>query len=287
MDSAPLYRVLAGTFVVAGYAPDGDSLRFVPDRPHELDPLPSTHRLRFAKDGSVPTRLEGIDAPELHYDRARQPLGQQSRDALLVIVGFTHVDAFDDVVRASTPAFVRGAILTRAIDPQGRVIAYALADPIAKTLRTDRRTRIPRALLRETFNAAMLARGMAYPLAYDTQPEDHRTAFASLAREARASRRGVWSRDRTKSFRLAGRGSIGARGALIFPKLFRRCVAFLEDRLAGFDGTIARWLESEAGGDNDVVMVGRELTRLSAVLGQVGEVVQTKVDVTRVVFVAR
>ncbi len=33
---------------------------------------------------------------------------------------------------------------------------------------------------------------------------------------------------------------------------------------SGFVGGIKRWLETEAGADNDVVMVARRLTRLKA-----------------------
>jgi len=72
----------------------------------------------------------------------------------------------------------------------------------------------------------------------------------------------VWALDRTRAFALASAGSIGVRGALIFPKLFRRCVAFLTDRFSGFRGGIREWLQSEAGPDNDVVIVDRRLRRL-------------------------
>lgn len=58
----PRYHVLPGTFVAAGYSPDGDSIRFAPDRLGPLDHLPGTLRLRVAKDTSVQLRL-GSSAP--------------------------------------------------------------------------------------------------------------------------------------------------------------------------------------------------------------------------------
>lgn len=271
MDRAR-YLLLQGTFVAAGYAPDGDSIRFGPDHLRKLDHLPGTTRLRVAQDTSVQLRLEGIDAPELHYLAQSQRLGDAARDTLLHALGIedAHID-HDLVTRA--PA-VRGSILTRSIDPNGRVIAYAFRDdaPIE---------------VASSVNAAMLRGGMAYPLAYDTQPVEDRELFARLARAARRQRLGVWAHDRTPAFGLASERSIGPHGALIFPKLFRRCLAYFADRFSGFRGDLRAWLESEAGADNDVVLVRGKLTRLSALVSGIGREVHTRLDGGPLVFVAR
>ena len=37
-------------------------------------------------------RLEGVDAPELHYGTAAQPLGREARDQLLAWLGFTELE---------------------------------------------------------------------------------------------------------------------------------------------------------------------------------------------------
>jgi endonuclease YncB( thermonuclease family) len=267
----PRYRAVRGTFVAAGYAPDGDTIRFAPDRLADLDTLLGTQRLRIAKDTTVSVRLEGIDAPELHYAAREQRCASTARDALLRALAFgaMHIEE-DFVVRGD---FVRGSVLTRSVDPNGRVIAYAFregAESIASSV-----------------NAAMLREGMAYPLAYDTQPPEHRALFAELARAARRARVGVWQHDKTAAFALATEASIGVRGALIFPKLFRRCVSYLGDRFHGFRGSLREWLEKEAGPGNDVMIVGGKLMRLSALVASAQRSVTTRIDATRAVFVAR
>lgn len=268
----PRYHVLPGTFVAQGYAPDGDSIRFAPDRLAALDELPGTLRLRVAKDTSVQLRLEGIDAPELHYLAYAQRLGAAARDTLLRALGIDDAHVEHDLVTRAR--WVRGTILTRSIDRNGRVIAYAFRDG----------ARLEPSC---SVNAAMLRAGMAYPLAYDTQPASDRRTFAAIARLARIQRLGVWALDRTAAFTLASDRSIGPHGALIFPKLFRRCLAYVSDRLSGFRGDLRAWLEGEAGADNDVVIVRGRLMRLSALVEEVGREVRTRVDGGRVVFVAR
>jgi endonuclease YncB( thermonuclease family) len=266
------YRAIRGTFVAGGYAPDGDSIRFAADRASELDTLSGSLRLRFANDTSVQLRLEGIDAPELHYLARAQRCADIARDALLRALGIGGARIVHDYVEHAELA--RGTILARGVDVNGRVIAYAFTDGAALDIA-------------RSVNATLLRDGMAYPLAYDTQPEVHRALFASFARAARRAGTGIWQHDRTGEFRLASAASIGVRGALIFPKLFRRCVAFLTDRFSGFRGGIREWLESEGGPVNDVVIVGRRLRRLSELIAEGERSVTTRTDAMKVVFVAR
>ena len=56
---ASRYTVLHGHFVLRGHAPDGDSVRFVPDRVRLLDSLRGQVRLRLGEDAGVQVRLEG------------------------------------------------------------------------------------------------------------------------------------------------------------------------------------------------------------------------------------
>lgn len=268
----PRFLHLQGTFVAAGYAPDGDSIRFAPDHLRALDHLPGTTRLRVAQDCSVQLRLEGIDAPELHYLAHAQRLGDAARDTLLRALGIDDARIDHDLV-THAPA-VRGSILTRSIDPNGRLIAYAFRDQTTPDVAA-------------SVNAAMLRAGMAYPLAYDTQPPEHRTLFARLARTARKQSLGIWAHDRTPAFALASEHSIGPHGALIFPKLFRRCLAYFADRFSGFRGDLRTWLESEAGADNDVLLLHGKLTRLSTLIEGAVHEVRTRLDGAALVFVAR
>lgn len=283
--TAPVYRVLHGTFVVVGYAPDGHTIRFIPDRPSLLDSLSGLMRLRVAEDRSVMLRLEGIDAPELHWSQESQPLATAARDTLLRELGFVELTYSDCWVSHHANGEVRGAIATRGIDARGRVIAYAFPRGLGDR-KQDSMT-ISAHVAATSANAAMLSQGMAYPLAYDTQPAEHRAAFRAIAQQARTARRGVWAVDETARFWLESERSLGEHGQLVFPKLFRRCVAFLDDRERGWEGGISQWLETEAHGDNDVVLVGRTLRRLSELVVERGAVVETRVDPTEAVFVAR
>jgi hypothetical protein len=57
-----------------GFAPDGDSILFKPASPQLLDRLTQPGRpYRLTSIGSTQLRLEGVDAPELHFDSTHQP----------------------------------------------------------------------------------------------------------------------------------------------------------------------------------------------------------------------
>src|SRR5262249_9405372 len=85
----PTYVVIPGTFLIVGYEPDGDSVRFVADDRAQYSHLRRSNLIHLApNDGSVQLRFEGIDATELHYGGGEQPLGREGRDALLKAMGF-------------------------------------------------------------------------------------------------------------------------------------------------------------------------------------------------------
>jgi endonuclease YncB( thermonuclease family) len=90
--AAPWYLAIHGRIVVIGKEPDGDSVRFIADHPEHYAQLKNAHRIHPSADGSVRLRLEGADAPELHYGTAAQPLGREARDQLLAWLGFTKVE---------------------------------------------------------------------------------------------------------------------------------------------------------------------------------------------------
>jgi len=70
---------------------------------------------------------------------------------------------------------------------------------------------------------------MAYLTLYTSTPATHGRALRAVAGEAREEDRGVWAADETDEFRLADQGSISPPdGALVLPKLFRRCTDYLK-----------------------------------------------------------
>jgi hypothetical protein len=139
------------------------------------------------------------------------------------------------------------------------------------------------AALRGSANAQLLARGDAYPLAYRTQPAAHRAVFAEVARGARRRGLGVWALDRsTRGVAVRSSRSLGPFGALIFPKLFRRCVRWIHE---GSREPFTAWLARDAS-VNDVVHVDGvgKPTRLSRVLLERAGTVRLTTDLMRLTF---
>ena len=79
MLETPPTPLTAGQLVVSTYAPDGDAVRFIPAQGAQLASLGNAGALRVAPDGSVQLRMQGIDAPDVHYAGRAQPLGVRAR----------------------------------------------------------------------------------------------------------------------------------------------------------------------------------------------------------------
>ncbi len=88
--ASPSYLVMKGDFVIIGKEPDGDSVRFIASNPDLYRHLHRAYRIKPSRDGSVQLRFEGVDAPELHYGSAAQPLGAEARDTVLSWMGSHH-----------------------------------------------------------------------------------------------------------------------------------------------------------------------------------------------------
>jgi endonuclease YncB( thermonuclease family) len=271
-------RCVHGRLVVLGKSPDGDSIRFLPHRPELL----LGRRVRPSSDGSVVLRLEGIDAPESHYNTLSQPAADEARDALLELCGFGGVTRQGETVLAATPDRIDAAILTSGADPNGRPISMLLAgaDPPAAD---GADVAVDEAVLTGTVNARLLAEGAVYPLVYANLPPALGTVLRELARGARERRAGVWDRDCTDGFDLVDGTSIGRGGQLILPKLFRRCSDWLA---AGAPlGSLPAWLASHGPvRDDGVQLAGGQPTTLSTLLEQHGTRVALTADPVDLVY---
>jgi hypothetical protein len=278
------YLVLHGAFVIEGKQPDGDSIRFRPDRPELLQKLKRANRIEPSKDGTVQLRLEGIDAPELHYENVAQPFSKEPRDVLLSWFGFSSVTYTPKglQVKTSNPKFMRGAILAKAAEVYGRPISYALRETDAATLEDGARITVSTDLLARTINAHMLETGMAYYTVYSSQPVEHRAAFRAITEAARREKRGVWATDSTNEFKLSTLEDVTER-QLILPKLFRRAVVYFQDREKGFDGTLADWFAKYPNRD-DRLEIGERRTKLSSILEVNGDRVRVLVDFLDVIL---
>jgi hypothetical protein len=294
--ASPGMLAIHGELVIIGYAPDGDSVRFIADDPGLFEQIKRGYKVRPAgRDGSVQLRLEAIDAPETHYGKDAQPLGDKARDDLLSWIGFTHV-SFDkrdrDKVTAARPRGVRAVVLTKGADPHGRPVSYVVVHEDG--LPPDGRWSVVGAdTLDKTLNVKALSEGSAYPTFYTSTPDRHVVHLRTLAAKALADRLGVWAVDHTERFKLVDQSSIGPAGQLILPKLFRRATDYLKDVAAGRStGNLADWLEANAHTptrrENDIVVLpgGSEMP-LSALLEQHNDTVVFRPDLIEIKFVEK
>ena len=122
-------------------------------------------------------------------------------------------------------------------------------------------------------------------------PVAHRGYPRDLAAETRKTDAGVWADDTTAEFALEDQASIGPKGQLILPKLFRRATDYLEAVAGGFRGNLADWLAASTSPSRDeddrVMVCGRVELRLSDLLGQANGTVRFQADPLDVVFLER
>jgi len=288
--------VLRGRLVIVGKEPDGDSVRFVPDTPDLLRRLAGADRIRPSHDGSVQLRFDAIDAPELHYGAAAQPLGAEARDDLLARIGFTRVTYAGDnptLVTAADPADgIRGAILSAMAEANGRPVSWVLAGDDGTLPADGAVLTADSALLDRTLNAELLADGIAYYTAYTSTLDAQRAQMRELARTAREKGYGVWAQDATAAFDLTGPASIGPGGRLVLPKLFRRCTDYLAAVAGGFSGGLPDWIRTVSADphhdENDaVVLADGTRTHLADLLAQDGDRVTCTADPLEITFVEK
>jgi endonuclease YncB( thermonuclease family) len=239
---------LRGDLVVVGKSPDGDSIRFRPKRPALVRGLVNGARARRSSDGTFQLRLDGIDAPETHYNGLAQPLGVPARSQLLAWCGFTDVRWVGDTVSASTPASIPAAIQAGLVDANGRPVAFLLRDELPPDGAP------AEVALERTANADLLRSGAAYATLYRSTAPELRDAMRALARAARAASLGVWPADRSGGLMLTDQSSIGPDGSLVLPKLFRRCSDYLRSRNPR--ETLPEWMARMGPQENDQVYVG-------------------------------
>lgn len=275
---------ITGELVVAGYAPDGDSVRFVPTDLATVRRLAGADRLEpDPDDGSLQLRLDAVDAPELHFQGESQPLAEPARDQLLALVGFsavTYDEGTEGTVASAEPARVPAAIAASTVEANGRPVAVLFAgagpgdraDGEAVELLDDEVSR--------SVNAELARTGAAYLTVYNTTPPSVRALFTELCRTARGRRAGVWADDRSAGFTVTDQGSVGPQGQLVLPKVFRRVTTWLAS-----DTTqdLPRWL-AEGGDEDDAVQVGDRETTLAALITQDGDTIALTVDVLDLLF---
>jgi endonuclease YncB( thermonuclease family) len=282
------YKVIFGEFVIIGKQPDGDSVRFKADNSSLFSKLKFAQRLKQSKDETVQLRFEGIDAPELHYGGTLQPMGRESRDRLLEWMGFRNVQYDNLTVSGSSPERVRGAIMSGMVERNGRPVAYVLGQAEATGLKDGSSIAVDDTRLRLTLNALSLEQGMSYFTVYNSMPAAQIKTFQQLTTKARATKLGIWARDKTNEFTLENAGSINENGQLILPKLFRRATDYLSaKRKNKTNASFKNWLieSRDTSSPQDGLLLERgNKKRLSDLIEQNGSRVRFKADTLELVF---
>lgn len=223
------YKVIAGNFLVKGYAPDGDSIRFQANDPEHWKFF-KWSSASVADDKKHQLRIEAIDALETHYLGVRQPpaFAIAALERLLEMLGITDVD-YNLMVTKITVANDNkpGFIVSAGVDGFDRPISF-LFD--AKAPLTDgaeiTAEQIPFKL---SINYRLAEEAIVYPTFYTTMEPLVVETFREVFRRVKNNRQGLWAIDRTGGFRLWNPRTI-QEDVIILPKLFRRLISFFESR---------------------------------------------------------
>ena len=223
-----LYKVIAGTFHVKGFSPDGDSIRFQANNPANWDFFTwETEADKNAKRKQL--RVEAIDAMETHYEGYHQPrtFALAAMESLLELLGIKSVTyslSLTQFVDADDgkPGFIASAVTDRF----GRPVSYVF--PKSAKL-TDGALMDSAALpLDDSINFQLAREGLVYPTFYKTTDRVFAEKIRAVVARARKTKRGIWSIDRTSDFTIWDIRTL-QEDILLLPKLFRRLVGFFEN----------------------------------------------------------
>jgi endonuclease YncB( thermonuclease family) len=291
--AVPYYKAIPGNFVVIGKQPDGDSVRFVADNLDAYTDLHRSFRIKPSRqDGSVQLRFESVDAPELHYGKFAQPMGDTARDTTLEKLGFEDISYQGNAVDKANPETIRGAILTKSADANGRPISYVLKDGDLGGIKLGKWNLVDEGILEKTINKFLIESGLAYYTVYTSTPKLHRDYLREIALNAREKSLGLWLIDATSDFILETQDDISEDGSLILPKLFRRCTDYLKAKEQGFDGELADWLQRKSSGsrtENDLVYLEKSqvTVELSSLIKQQNRHVSFDIDILEITFLEK
>ena len=231
------FLAIKGTFHIAGYSPDGDSIRFQAENEENWDLIRGPHvKLNAKKHAQL--RFEGIDTLETHYLGFHQPLhfGRFATEFLIKELKMTDVvwdSEHRSVIRANDGT--EGYILARSTEKSRRPVSFVFCNDV--DFEDGKEVFLDAELMKKSINYKSVKEGLAYCTFYSGLFYDLRNELAKAALEAREKKRGFWPYDRT----VAGIGEGGIMTALqekyaVLPKLFRRIMSYLENggEISGF-----------------------------------------------------
>lgn len=275
----PQYKVVAGTFHVKGFQPDGDSIRFQANKPGNWDFFQwETAAVKAAKKKQL--RVESIDALETHYEGYHQPrpfaiAALESLLEMLNIKSVTYSLSVTQVVDADDGK--AGFIASASTDRFGRPVSYVF--PKNAKL-TDGAVMDSAALpIEDSLNFQLAREGLVYPTFYTTTDRIFAEKIRAVVARARKTRRGIWSIDKTSDFTLLDMRVL-QEDILIMPKLFRRLVGFF-DNYSDFS-KLEEYMAKQR--DNLVLWDGTKKKSLNDLMKITGRRMQMKTPVEDILF---
>ncbi|NJR40553.1 MAG: nuclease [Leptolyngbyaceae cyanobacterium CSU_1_4] len=227
--------LIEGNFSILGSAPDGDSIRFMPNDLTLWNLLKQP--VKFNQAGVTQLRLDAIDSLETHFQPPKSRIGSQHQPPpyaeraaarLLDLLGFDSRTIQRDpewCVVAAEPAIAPGYILTHFADQYGR--ALALAFPGRSGKRDGSKVIMDEKWIQQSVNFQLLKEGLVYPIFYNNQLAQVRKFLTAAVADARSKKSELWSVDVTNTgFTILGFDSLTQK-SVIFPKLFRRLMGYL------------------------------------------------------------
>ena len=273
------YKVIAGTFHVKGFQPDGDSIRFQANNPVNWDFFQwVTAADKAAQKKQL--RVESIDALETHYEGYHQPrpFALAALESLLEMLGITSVTyslALTQIVDANDgkPGFIASA----SVDRFGRPVSYLFPK---KAKLTDGAVMDSATLpIEDSLNFELAREGLVYPTFYTTTDRTFAEKIRAVVTRARTTRRGIWSIDKTSDFTLLDVRTL-QEDIIVLPKIFRRLIGFF-DGYSDFD-KLGDYLKKQR--DNLVLWDGTKKKSLADLMIIGGRRIQMKTPVEDILF---
>lgn len=275
----PQYKIVAGTFHVIGYQPDGDSIRFQANKPENWDFFTwETEALKQTKKKQL--RVESIDALETHYEGYHQPrpfaiAALESLLELLNINSVTYSLSITQIVDADDGK--TGFIASASTDRFGRPVSY-LFPKSAKLIDgavMDSAT-LP---IEDSINFQLAREGLVYPTFYTTTDRLIAEKIRAVITRARKTKRGIWSIDKTPDFTLLDLRTL-QEDIMVMPKLFRRLVSFF-DNYSDFS-KLQEYMTKQR--DNLILWDGTKKKSLADLMKITGRRLQLKTPVEDILF---
>lgn len=275
----PQYKVVAGTFHVKGFQPDGDSIRFQANKPENWEFFQwETQADKDAKKKQL--RVESIDALETHYEGYHQPrpfaiAALESLLELLEIKSVVYSLNVTQIVEADDGK--AGFIASASTDRFGRPVSYVF--PKSAKLTDGAVIESEKLPIEESINFQLAREGLVYPTFYTTTDRVFAEKIRAVVSRARKTKRGIWSIDRTPDFTLLDIRTL-QEDIMIMPKLFRRLVGFFEN-YADF-GKLGEYMAKQR--DNLVLWDGAKKKSMADLMKISGRRLQMKTPVEDILF---